>query len=200
MQFHLQITHRHAVAQVRTPPQDLRQFVTAATQFTTTQATVAPAGNVTRLSSTRQPPAQRRKKRTLTCNSGESATSSTDRAHGSSRLDKAWPVDSVARRLTPHRRPPRQLQGIVIGTAAQQGEQIGLPRWQTGNCEPARRPSGVRSHSEQNACDTEAMIPTVAGPPLTRHNWAGDEPRRAGSTLRSNVSDRTLRGWCPHSK
>lgn len=40
--------------------------------------------------------------------------------------------------------------------------------------------SRVRPQAEQNASDTEAMIPTVAGPPSTSHSRAGADLARGG--------------------
>ena len=119
--------------------------------------------------------------------------SAADRAHRAVRLHEVGVVDAVARRLGPHRGAPRRLERrhrrrrvrISARRSVSSRENRQLRTWPSAV-------SRVRSQAEQNASDTDAMMPTVAGPPSTRHSCAGAEPRGAGSGVSVEVP---AAGW-----
>ena len=119
--------------------------------------------------------------------------SAADGGHRAGGLEEELVVDAVAGALGHHRQAPL-VGDLLVGRRRRAG------RARRSDSSRANRqlrtwPSAVsrtRSQSPQNGRVTEAMTPTVAGPPSTRKVSAGALPRCSGSGVR--VNSRLQRG------
>jgi hypothetical protein len=90
-------------------------------------------------------------------------------------------VDAVARELGPIAAPSR-LDGVIVGARISPRRSVSSREQAAAHLAVGGQPG--QSQAEQNSCDTDAMMPTVAGPPSTSQSWAGAEPQAPGQRQR----------------